>query len=120
MKDNVVLEKSFNFSERIYKLHKYLMSDKKEYVLARQILKSGTSIGANLEEAMGAQSTKDFIAKLSVSYREARETSYWLRLLHRVELIEKVHFESIHHDCHELISLLSSILVTTKSKQLPK
>lgn len=119
-KDNVVLDKAFKFSVRIYKLHKYLMSEKHEYILARQMLRSGTSIGANLEEAMGAQSTKDFIAKLSVSYREARETSYWLRLVHRVELIETAHFESIHNDCHELMSLLSSILVTTKSKQKPQ
>jgi len=116
VKQNVTAEKAFDFAERIYKLHKYLMNEKREYILAKQLLRSGTSIGANFEEAIGAQSTRDFIAKVSLSYREARETSYWLRLLNRVNVIELTHFESIHKDCLELMNLLSSILVTTKAK----
>ena len=116
MKQNVTAEKAFAFAERIYRLHKYLADEKKEYILAKQILRSGTSIGANFEEAIGAQSTKDFISKVSLSYREARETSYWLRLLHQVKIIEQPHFDSIHKDCLELMNLLSSILVTTKAK----
>jgi four helix bundle protein len=116
MKQNVTADKALDFAERIYKLHKHLVNDKREFILARQILRSGTSIGANFEEALGAQSTRDFISKVSVSYREARETSYWLRLLKRVGVIEDQHFESIHKDCSELINLLSSILITTKAK----
>jgi four helix bundle protein len=116
MKENVALQKSFSFAERIYRLHKFLLAEKKEYVLARQILRSGTSIGANMEEAVAAQSKRDFVAKVSIAYREARETSYWLRLLCKVSVIEEIHFESIHKDCTELMNLLSSILVTTKNK----
>ena len=116
MKHNIAADKAFSFAERIYKLHRYLMDEKKEYILAKQILRSGTSIGANFEEAIGAQSTKDFIAKVSLAYKEARETSYWLRLLKQVAVIEEPHFESIHKDCKELINLLSSILITAKTK----
>ncbi len=115
MKENVVLDKAFNFAERAYKLHRYLFTEKKEFILAKQILRCGTSIGANLEEANGAQTKKDFIAKVSIAYKEARETSYWLRLIKQVELIEDIHFESIHKDCQDLINLLSSILITAKT-----
>jgi len=117
MKRNIVAEKAFNFAVRIYKLHKYLITEKNEYILAKQLLKSGTSIGANIEEAIGAQSQGDFIAKISIAYKEARETSYWLRLLDSVELIESSHFSSIHNDCEELIHLLASILITSKNKK---
>lgn len=115
MKDNIVLEKAFHFAERIYKLHRFLLAEKKEYILARQILRCGTSIGANLEEANAAQTKKDFIAKASISYKEARETSYWLRLIKQVNLIEEHHFYSIHKDCLELVNLISTILQTSKS-----
>lgn len=115
MKENVVLDKAFNFAERAYKLHRYLFTEKKEFILAKQILRCGTSIGANLEEANGAQTKKDFIAKVSIAYKEARETSYWLRLIKQVELIEDIHFESIHKDCQDMIKLLSSILITAKT-----
>lgn len=117
MKDNVVLGKAFYFAERIYKLHRYLMLEKKEYILARQILRCGTSIGANLEEANAAQTKKDFIAKASISYKEARETSYWLRLIKQVEIIEEQHFYSIHKDCLDLVNLISKILQTAKTSQ---
>jgi four helix bundle protein len=80
-KENPVREKSYVFALRIIKLYKYLIEEKKEYVLSRQVLKSGTSIGANVEEAIGGQSKKDFLAKISIAYKEARETHYWLRIL---------------------------------------
>ena len=116
MKRSIAAEKAFKFSVRVYKLHKYLIQEHREYVIARQILRSGTSIGANIEEALGAQSEKEFISKLSTSYKEARETSYWLRLLKEVDLIAADHFESIHKDCLELITILSSILLSSKKK----
>jgi len=81
VKKNIVKEKSYAFALRIINLYKYLSSEKQEYTMSKQILKSGTSIGANIEEAVGAQSTKDFYAKLTIAYKETRETHYWLRLL---------------------------------------
>ena len=80
--ENVVVQKSFDFALRIIKLYKYLLENKKETILSKQILRAGTSIGANIEEAQGAQSKADFFAKISIAYKEARETAYWLRLLH--------------------------------------
>ena len=114
MKENVILDRTFNFAARIYKLHKYLLTEKKEYILAKQILRCGTSIGANMEEANGSPTKRDFINKVSIAYKEARETSYWLRLMNHVDLIEEPHFQSIHKDCQELINLLSSIILTAK------
>jgi four helix bundle protein len=81
MRDNVIQEKSYIFAIRIVRLYKYLIKQQKEFVLAKQILRSGTSIGANIEEAIGGQSKKDFLSKLSIAYKEARETNYWLRIL---------------------------------------
>lgn len=81
MKENVVQQKSFAFAIRVVNAYKYLTEQKKEFVLSKQLLRSGTSIGANVEEATGGQSKKDFIAKISISYKEARETKYWLNLL---------------------------------------
>jgi len=79
--DNVIKNKSYNFAIRIVELYKYLKNSKREFTLSRQILRSGTSIGANVEEAIGGQSKKDFISKLSIAYKESRETNYWLRIL---------------------------------------
>ncbi len=79
--DNVILDKSYAFAVRIIKFYQFLVSEKKEYVLSKQILRCGTSIGANIEEAIGGQSKKDFFAKLTISYKEARECHYWIRLL---------------------------------------
>jgi four helix bundle protein len=76
-KENLIAVKSFKFAKRIYLLYKFLLEEKKEYILSKQILRSGTSIGANVEEAIGAQSKKDFISKLSIAYKKARETHYW-------------------------------------------
>ena len=116
MKENIVQNKSYTFSLRIIKLYKHLIEDKKEYVLSKQVLRSGTSVGANIEEGVAAQSRKDFIYKLSISHKEARETHYWIRLLRDSDFMEKKLAESILTDCEELIKLLVSILNTSKSK----
>ncbi len=87
MKENVLVQKSFSFAVDIVNLYKSIVKEKKEFVLSRQLLKSGTSIGANIEEAQGGYSKKDFKAKLSISYKEARETIYWLKLIHETTIL---------------------------------
>jgi four helix bundle protein len=114
MADSIVAQKSFQFAIRITKLYLYLKDQRQEFILAKQLVRSGTSIGANTEEAVAAQSKPDFIHKLQIALKEARETSYWLRLLHAVNLIEIAAFESIHKDCIELQKMLSSIILTSK------
>ena len=115
MRESIVLEKSKAFALRIIKLHKYLCEEKKEFVLSKQILRSGTSIGANIKEAQVSQSRKDFLAKLYIAFKEANETEYWLELLCDSNYIETKHFESIYNDNKELIKLLSSITRTVKA-----
>ena len=95
-------------------MYKYLTSEKKENILSRQILRSGTSIGANIREALSAQSTADFIAKMQIALKETSETEYWLELLHESEYLEDGSFQSIMNDCEELLRLLSSITKTTR------
>jgi four helix bundle protein len=116
MKENLVQTKSYSFALRIIKLYKYLCEEKKEFVLSKQVLRSGTSVGANVEEAIGGQSSKDFVAKLTIAYKEARETHYWLRLLHDSEYLEDSHFTSILADNEELLKLIGSIQKTMKEK----
>ena len=116
MKDNVVQEKSYAFALRVVKLYRWLSETKKEFVLAKQILRSGTSIGANVEEAIGGQSKKDFYSKMTIAYKESRETHYWLRLLHDAEFIDNNLYQSIIADCEELLKILGSITKTMKSK----
>jgi len=101
MKENVVLTKSFKFAVRIVKLHLHLSKKLKEFELSSQILKSDTSIGATIEEALGGVSRKNFVNKLGISYKEARETKYWIRLLHESELIDKNLSDSLLQDCEE-------------------
>jgi len=113
-KYNSVKDKSFKFALRIVKLYKYLINNKKEYVLSKQILRSGTAIGALVEEAIQAESKADFIHKLSISNKETNETNYWLRLLKETEFIEEKHFISINTDLTELLKLLTSIIKTSK------
>jgi len=115
-RENVIQEKSYAFAIRIVRLYKYLVDDKHEYALSRQLVKCGTSIGANVEEALGAQSDRDFIAKMSISYKEARETHYWLRLFRDTDFIEVKHAASMLQDCDEILRILSSILTTMKEK----
>lgn len=114
-KENVVQEKSFQFALRIINLYKFLVEQKKEYAMSKQILKSGTSIGANIEEAIGGQSKKDFFAKITIAYKEARETQYWIRLLKDSGYIEEKPALSILESCAELCKILTSIQKTTKN-----
>jgi four helix bundle protein len=114
MKQNIILDKSYAFAIRIIRLSEYLQQ-KKAFVLKDQILRSGTSIGANAEEFNGASSRKDFLAKANISYREARETHYWLRLLRDTEYISARMAESMLADCEELLKILGSIQKTTKN-----
>jgi four helix bundle protein len=110
MKKNVVREKSFDFALRIVEAYKFLCKERKEFVLSKQLLRSGTSIAANTEEADSSISRPEFSAKISIAYREARETHYWLKLLYRANYIDKKAFDSIIADCDELCKLLFSIL----------
>ena len=110
------MENSFNFALRIVKLYQHLTDKKKEFVISKQVLRSGTSIGANLEESRGAQSSSDFQAKISIAYKEARETSYWLRLLHASKYLTDRQFNSVHSDCEELIRILGATQLTMKTK----
>ncbi len=112
--DNVVVTKSKSFAIRIINLYKHLTTEKQESVLSKQLLRSGTSIGANIHESIDAISIADFISKLHISLKEARETSYWLELLVQTDYITQPQFESINNDCIELIKLLTTILKRTK------
>lgn len=115
--DNVVQTKSYAFAVRIVRLYQHLASVKKEFVLSKQVLRCGTSIGANVEEAIGGQSRADFVSKMSIAYKEARETSYWLRLLKDADYLTQSEFDSIHADAEELCRIIASIQKTTKGRQ---
>jgi len=115
-KENIVLDKSFAFAVRVVKLYKYLCEEKKEYVLSKQILRCGTSIGANIEESIGGQSDKDFLSKLEIAFKEARETAYWVRLLAATEYITQEQADSLMSDTEELKKILAKIILTVKSK----
>ena len=112
--DNAICEKSFQFAVRIVKLCKYLQVEQKEYTLTRQLLRCGTSIGANVAESQQAQSRADFISKLNIALKEAYETDYWLRLMHETQYLSSSEFQSIIADCHELEKLLISIIKSLK------
>lgn len=116
MKENIVLEKSYNFALRIVKLYIHLRKQKVERELLIQLLKSGTSIGANVEEAVGAQSKNDFIHKIGIAYKESREASYWLRLFKDADIIDNKLSESFLLDAEELKKIISSILKTSKGE----
>jgi len=116
MKDNLIRDKSYAFAIRIVKLYKYLCEEKKEFVLSKQLLRSGTSIGANIEEAIGGQSKKDFFAKLTIAYKETRETHYWIRLLTDTDYLTKEQSESMLNDVEELLKIIGSIQKTMKNK----
>jgi four helix bundle protein len=114
--DNVVQQKSFAFAIRIVNVYKYLISEKKEYVLSKQLLRSGTSIGANIEESIGGQSDKDFLSKISISYKEARETVYWLKLLQATDYLSAQEALSLLNDAEEICKILGKIQITLKSR----
>ena len=116
MKENVLLVKSKRFALRVIKLYKYLVNQKREHILSNQVLRSGTSIGANVKEAAFAQSKADFQAKMFIAQKECAETEYWLELLHESDYINNTEFESIYADCQELIKLLVSSTKTLQGK----
>ena len=117
---NIVKDKSFDFAVRVVKLYQYLCYEKKEYILSKQMLRSGTSIGANIEEALQAQSKRDYLSKMNIALKEANETLYWIRLLYATEFLDDRQNNSISVDCNEIISLLVSIVKTTKEKLVRK
>ena len=114
--DDPAMKKSFAFAVRLVTRYQHLSEKKREFVLSKQVLRSGTSIGANLEESRGAQSSSDFQAKISIAYKEARETSYWLRLLYASKYLTERQFNSVHDDCEELIRILAATQLTMREK----
>jgi four helix bundle protein len=107
--DNAVQIKSYAFALRIIKVYKYLSQEKKEFVLSKQFLRSGTSVGANIEEAIGGQSKNDFFAKITISYKEARESKYWIRLLRDSEYLSIEQSDDLLKDVEELLKIIGSI-----------
>ena len=112
--ENVVEDKSFRFAIRIVRLYQYLRVSKKEFVLSKQLLRSGTSIGANIAEAQQAQSRADFVSKINIALKEAAETEYWLRLLRATDFLEEHEFLSVFNDCVQVKKLLVSIVKTSR------
>ncbi len=117
MKNNIIQEKTFNFAIRIVNLYKYLKYDKKEFVLSKQVLRSGTSIGANVEEGIGGQTKKDFIAKLHIALKETRETIYWLRLLQATDYLTTNETTGLLNECKDIKNILTAILKTSKQNE---
>jgi four helix bundle protein len=115
MKENIVKEKSFKFAVRIVNLHKHLCGEKKEFILSKQALRSGTSVGAMVREAEHSESKADFIHKMAIAQKEINETIYWLELMCETEYLSSTAFDSINNDAVELIKMITSIIKTTKS-----
>jgi four helix bundle protein len=113
---NAIKEKSYAFAIRIVNVYRYLTKEKQEFVLSKQVLRSGTSIGANVEEGLGGQSEKDFYAKLNIAYKEARETHYWLRLLRDTNYLTAKEAKALLEDCNEILRIIVAIIKTMKSK----
>jgi four helix bundle protein len=115
MKENVVKDKSFRFAVRVVKLSRFLCDEKKEFVLSKQLLRSGTSVGAMMREAEHSESKADFVHKMAIAQKEMNETLYWLELLKETEYITQQQFESMNLDALEIIKLITSIIKTTKA-----
>ncbi|HTN09250.1 four helix bundle protein [Agriterribacter sp.] len=113
-RNNTIQDKSLAFAIRIVNLYKYLIADKREYVLSKQLLRSGTGIGANVEEAIGGVSDKDFLNRLEIAYKEARESTYRLKLLNKTDYLTDTEFESLFKDAEEICKILGKIQITTK------
>lgn len=113
--DNPIQTKSYAFALRVVKLYRFLCEEQKEFVLSKQLLRAGTSIGANVEEAIGGQSDKDFKAKLSIAYKEARESKYWIRLLRDSGYLNEPQAESLLNDIEEILKICGSILKTLRN-----
>lgn len=114
---NIIEEKSFNFAVRIINLYRFLTAEQKEFILSKQLLRSGTSIGANVSEAERGQSKADFTAKMNIALKEANETDYWLRLMHKTNYLTDEQYSSISKDINELISILTAICKTASKKE---
>ena len=117
MKDNVIIDRTLEFSIRIINLYKYLCKEQNEFILSKQLLRSGTSIGANVREAEHAQSKADFVNKLSIALKEADETLYWLELFVESEIITQSEYDSLAIDIKEVSALLASSIKTAKNNQ---
>ncbi|MBE6720597.1 MAG: four helix bundle protein [Ruminococcaceae bacterium] len=118
--NNIVEEKSFEFAKRIVNLKKYLVSKFNEYTLSDQVLRSGTSVGANIVEAQNARTNAEFISKISIAQGECSETKYWINLLYETNYISEKEYFSLYSECDEIYKILSSILLTSKNKCCPQ
>ncbi|MBI1764357.1 MAG: four helix bundle protein [Acidobacteria bacterium] len=114
MAESLVKDTSYKFAVRVVRLYKYLTEEKREFILSKQLLRSGTSIGANVKEATQAESRADFIHKMAIALKEASETEYWLELLKETEYLDEAGFNSIYADCQELLKLLTAIIKSSK------
>ena len=116
---SIIINKSFDFAVRVIRLYQHLKDGKKEFTISKQLLRSGTSIGANVREAHNAESNADFIHKLGISQKECDETAYWLELLHETEYLTDREFESVYVDCQEILKIIKSIILTKKGNIKP-
>lgn len=116
MSESIVKTKSFELAIRGVNFYKWLVAEKKEFIMSKQFLRSITSVGANVREAVNAQNKADFIHKLSISQKECDESMYWLEILHATHYISANEFESIHQQCHEVLKIIKSIIITSKQK----
>lgn len=118
--NNIIKKKSFAFAVRCVNLYKHLCrnAEEKEFVISKQLVRSGTSVGANVEEAIGAQSTADFVAKISIAYKEARESHYWIRLLYHTGYINENEYKSLINDADDIIRIIAKIKITTQKNNL--
>lgn len=114
--ESIIAGKAYSFALEIIRIYKKLVESKKEFVLSKQLLRSGTSIGANINEAISGQSKRDFVYKMNISLKEARETNYWLNLLKDSDYINLDEFTSLNNKCDEIIKILTSIIITTKER----
>lgn len=115
-KENIIQEKTFAFAIRIVNFYKYLRYSKQEFVISKQILRSGTSIGANIEESIGAVSEKEFFQKISIAYKESRESIYWIKLLFRTNYISSKQYQSLITDANEICKIIGTIQISIKNK----
>jgi four helix bundle protein len=116
MKENIIKDKSFKFAIRVVNVYKLLVSERKEFVMSKQLMRSGTSVGANIREAQNGESKADFIHKLGIAQKEADETLYWLELLKETKYLKNDEFESMHHDGTEILKILRTIIINAKTK----
>ena len=116
MEGDLIYDKALAYAVRVVNMYKFLNEEKQERVMSKQLLRCGTSIGANISEALSAESTMDFVHKLAISQKEARETQYWLTLLNRTEYITNTQYDSMVNDCRELYRMITSIILSTKQK----